>query len=176
MIFLIKNLLKLALKFGIFTILISGCTLGLLGVLWGFDSRHKYSFSLISIKIIAFFYFTTCVTLVTATFLGLSLSSSKDSLIKNIILYNGCLLTSILILLFIGTYGLYSVSSGNINVAIKNKMFYNFEKYDEKQESLYETETLNWLHRKFNCCGINSYVSFKFERLKKHLVSYCCFS
>ena len=160
MIFLLKNLLKIALKCGIVTILISGCTLGLLGVLWGFDSRHAYSFSLISIKIVAFFYFITCMTLVTATFLGLSLSSGKDLLIKKIIIYNGVLLISILVLLLIGTFGLYSISSGNINTVIKNSMIHNFEKYDEKQQNLQETIKLNWLHRKFNCCGINSYVTF----------------
>jgi hypothetical protein len=63
-----------------------------------------------------------------------------------------------MVLLLIGAFGLFSVSSGNINVAIQNRMRRDFERYDEKQPALYETLSLNWLHRTFNCCGINNYV------------------
>ena len=161
MLFILNKILKLALKCAILAILISSCTLGLLGVLWILDSRHEYSFALFSIKLVAFSYITACVALFTATLLGLSLSG-KDNRVKNILIFDVCLISSIFLLLFIGAFGLYSISSEKINSSVKHSMLNDFENFNEQNKDLHATKSLDWLHRKFNCCGIHSYVKFKF--------------
>ena len=63
-----------------------------------------------------------------------------------------------MLLLTIGTFGLVSMSNKQIDFDVKHLMLDAFEKYDETNIHQYETEKFNWLHRKFFCCGIESYV------------------
>ena len=158
----VRTILKLAHKCAILTLLISGCTLGLFSFLWGLNTtgRHTYSFTVFSIRLVSFAYFTTSVGLLTATLLGLTLDGKSNNSNKSFLIFNACLFMTVVLLLVVGSFGLISISSKHIDASVQAEMRYTFHTYDEKRGDQTETRSFNWLHRKFNCCGINSYVKY----------------
>ena len=102
---------------------------------------------------------------------------SKRNNTKLLISYILFMLCAVLLLILIGLNGIYLIESDKVKIIIKQNMLNIINSYDEKLNSTYETRNIDWLHKKYKCCGINDYRdwdkfmfsnNFNMTNLQKH--------
>ena len=119
--------------------------------------KMNYQFTFFSINLLA--AFAILVGFFSASLNILNNISIKRSNLK-LSLYSVILIQSLYIILLI-----VSICSMNLNsniTRIKESMYKMMQSYDEKNLNKFETKMFDWLHEKYNCCGVESHEDWKF--------------
>lgn len=139
--------------FGLSIILIT------VGILYLTGFKFDYSFNKFSTNLIAgLFIAIGFVTLLLCVFNIYLIQSNKHLIF---LISTTVLFVLFISLLSIGIWGLVASSEDNIQEETKLDMMETFKKYDDKNLQKFETKKVDWLHQRFNCCGINSYTDWK---------------
>ena len=156
------KIFKQSLKIINFLNFIFSCILAIIGFYHIFlNENYTFEFSKYSIKLISISYITSSIFLFKSTILCILLSKKKDT--KLIIAYILFMLIAVMLLSLIGLNGFYLIKNDKIKLIIKHNMMEMINNYDEKLNSNYETRSLDWLHKKYKCCGVNDYRDWTYK-------------
>lgn len=137
-----------------------GLTLFTVGILYLTIYRYSYSFTIYSIDLLAGIFLSVgcilCGLSVSGIFLLKPLGRPVYSILFALIIF-----VFFLLIFVLGVIGLSMNNNDEFMTQTRENMMKTAKKYDESNVHRHETKKINWVHRKFSCCGVNSYNDWK---------------
>lgn len=137
-----------------------GLTLFILGILYLTIYRYSYSFTIYSIDLLAGVFLAVGCTLCSLGISGIFLLKPLGRPVYSI-LFATLIFILFLFIFILGVIGLSMKNNEEFMLQTRENMMKSAKKFDESNKYSHETRKINWLHRKYSCCGINSYNDWK---------------
>ena len=145
---LTSNLIKLT-NVSIFGL---GTMIFIIGVLYLSIYRYEYSFTTFSIDLMAGIFVALGIVLSLFAFLSI-LVMSPFGRPSSSLLFAGFVFLSFILLFILGVIGLSMNGNGEFLTYNRNNIFYTAREFNEQIHYKHATKKINWLQRKFLCCG-----------------------
>lgn len=137
-----------------------GLTLFIIGILYLTVYRYEYSFTIFSIDLLAGIFLSVGCILCLLGLGGMFLLKPLGRPVHSI-LYAVCIFIFFLLVFILGVIGLSMNNNGEFLSENRASMLLIARKYDESNIHGHNTKKINWLHRRFSCCGVDSYADWK---------------
>lgn len=132
----------------------------ILGIVYLSVYRYAYSLTTYSIDLIAGFMLTTGIIIITLCTVRIFLKKPNQQLALALTLA-AFLLTFFILYLILGAVGLSMNNNDQFKREARNNIVVTARVYDEMQKNKIATKKMDWLHGRFNCCGIDNLNDWK---------------
>ena len=132
----------------------------ILGIVYLSIYRYEYSLTVFSIDLIAGFMLTSGIITISLCLVRMFLKKPKEQLGLALLLA-GFLLLFFLLYLILGSIGLSMLDNEQFDREARVNIMYTARHYDELQREKIFTLKMDWLHQRFNCCGIDTLNDWK---------------
>ena len=132
-----------------------------LGILYLTVNQYLYSFTEFNVNLACGFLISIgalvlILSVVNIVFVNLNLQN--ETIFTSVIVSIAFMTVLFLILLIIGCWGLnVSDHKYQLEKEVRTNLMSAIKRYDELAVNKYETIIINWLQKKFECCGIDRY-------------------
>ncbi|CAF0994961.1 unnamed protein product [Brachionus calyciflorus] len=137
-----------------------GLTLFIIGILYLSIYRYEYSFTIFSIDLLASIFLSVGCILCLLGLCGVFLLKPLGRPVYSILYAIGIFLFFLLIFI-LGVIGLSMNNNGAFLNQNRVNMLATMNKFDESNQHGHNTKKINWLQKKFQCCGLDSYSDWK---------------
>ena len=137
-----------------------GFSLFIIGILYLTTYQYEYSLTVFSVDMMAGLFIATGSILMIITIVRIFLFDPNVQQTMSLVI--GILLILFFVLFFIlGIIGLSLASNGEFTHEARLNLLTTARKFEEQNVRKHSTKKINWIQRKFNCCGIDSYQDWK---------------
>lgn len=137
-----------------------GLTLFIVGVLYLTLYRYEYSFTVYSIDLLAGIFISVGAITGAMGICGIFFIRPLGRPVTSI-LFSAFIFIFFLLLFILGVIGLSMNNNGEFLNQNRLNMIATAKKFDESNQYGHLTKKMNWLHRRFLCCGVDSYSDWK---------------
>lgn len=132
----------------------------ILGIVYLSVYRYRYSLTTFSIDLMAGFMLTSGIIILALTTVRIFLKKPNEQLIL-VLTLAGFLILFFVLYLILGSVGLGMNNNGQFKRESRNNILMTARMYDENQKGKIATLKMDWLHNRYNCCGIDSLNDWK---------------
>ncbi|RNA23400.1 tetraspanin-9 [Brachionus plicatilis] len=137
-----------------------GLMLFIVGILYLTIYRYRYSFTIFSIDLLAAVFLSVGCVLCALAISGIFMLKPLGRPVFSI-LYAVLVFFFFLFIFILGVIGLSMKNNDQLMTQTRENMMKTAKKFDESNMNGHQTRKINWVHRRFSCCGIDSYNDWK---------------
>ncbi len=138
-----------------------GLCLFIIGIVYLSLYRYEYSLTMLSIDLISGFYLAIGITLILLTTLRIVYIKKMQIQVNLALVLAIVLMAFFILLLVLGSVGLSMMNNDQFLHEARSNLETTARRYDESSTFKHETKKINYIQQRFNCCGVDSFDSWK---------------